>query len=103
MLPGEEAHPENGHAHSLSHTFWCITLGPYFRKKNMHSILLCVLAKRNPMHNDSINCETKCRSKLKAGDKTDKNKLRQTQKIKKNTRTNEVQTRIKLVGTQAGL
>lgn len=32
-LPGEEAHPENEHAHSLSHTFWCITVGPYFRKK----------------------------------------------------------------------
>lgn len=55
------------------------------------------------MQNDSINCKTKCRSKLKAGDKTDKNNLRQTEKIKKNTKTNEVQTRIKLGGTQAGL
>lgn len=54
------------------------------------------------MQHDSINCKTKCRSKLKAGDKTDKNKLRQTEKIKKNTKT-KVQTRIKLGGTQAGL
>lgn len=34
------------------------------------------------MQHDSINCKTKCRSKLKAGDKTDKNKLRQTEKNK---------------------
>lgn len=41
-LPGEEAHPENEHARSLSHTFWCITVGPYFRKKNMHSSYIVV-------------------------------------------------------------